>query len=422
MTIGGRRRGALFAASLAIAILLRARPINSARAPFLGTRGGSSTRAIKREGVRRKRRLEGGVDELNGCRVNATLVSDDSSLSGLGSGAVDDDTADQTESDGSGCDDGNRAALPEGKSSIGEGMTFVKKRDGSLEPLCEQKVGSYLMCRQHLQCLAFTRNTRELNPKHSQILQRLQKLSSGLNLEYLSLPELTSAIMRGTYPNITTLEIDTLASETAASRSTQHPDYAQLAARICATSNHKQTPAKFSEAMIELHDNGRGFVSDQLAELIERRGDEIDKQIRPERDLDLSYFGYKTLERAYLLKDDREVVRERPSYMWMRVALGIHMTRPELDEPDDSGMATSKWTKEEEDAHLEAAFETYHLMSRGYCTHASPTLFHAGTTHPQLSSCFLVQMSDDSINGIYDTLKRCAVISKVRRRSEIRGA
>lgn len=137
----GGGSGALVAASLAIAILLRARPINSVRVPFLGTRGGSSTRAINREDVTRKRRLVDGVGEFQGCRVNATLVSGDSSLSGLGTGAVDDDT-DQTESDGSGChEDDNRVALPEGKSSIDEGMVFVKKRDGSLDPLSEQKVG-----------------------------------------------------------------------------------------------------------------------------------------------------------------------------------------------------------------------------------------------------------------------------------------
>ena len=147
MSISGRS-GALAAASLAVAILSRARPINSARLPrhppFLGTRGGSSTRAIDREDVARKRRLVvDGVDEFQGCRVNATLVSDDSSLSGLGSGAVDDDTAltaDQSDSDGSGRDDDSRAALPEGKSSSDESMLFVKKRDNSLDPLSEEKV------------------------------------------------------------------------------------------------------------------------------------------------------------------------------------------------------------------------------------------------------------------------------------------
>ena len=133
----------------------------------------------------------------------------------------------------------------------------------------------------------------------------------------------------------------------------------------------------------------------------------------------MSYFGFLTLERSYLLRSDGgENVVERPQCLWMRVALRIHCCGPRSDDDDhrDGGggvMERRPIDKEEEDANLALAFETYDLMSRGYFSHASPTLFHAGTTHPQLSSCFLVQMSDDSINGIYDTLKRCAVISKV---------
>jgi ribonucleotide reductase alpha subunit len=239
----------------------------------------------------------------------------------------------------------------------------------------------------------------------TQILQRLQKLTANLSPN-LALSNLATSILHGTYPNITTQEIDTLASETAASMSTQHFDYGRLAARICATSNHKTTPKSFSEAMLELNEGGAGFVNNQIADLIRRRGEEIDAKIVHERDLDMTYFGFKTLERSYLLKLNEERIVERPQYLWMRVALGIHCCKGA--DNDDIGI-----TKEEEDANLQAAFETYDLMSRGYFTHASPTLFHAGTTHPQLSSCFLVQMSDDSINGIYDTLKRCAVISKV---------
>lgn len=240
------------------------------------------------------------------------------------------------------------------------------------------------------------------------ILKRLENLSSGLDLRYISLSELAQSILQGTYPNITTAEIDTLASETAASKSTIHPHYSQLAARICATANHKATPPTFSEAMIRLNEDGAGFVNNEIADLVKRRGKEIDDRIVHSRDMEMSYFGYKTLERSYLLKLSESNIVERPQYMWMRVALGIHCCRP--SDGEDGG---APFAKEEEDANLDAAFETYDLMSRGYFTHATPTLFHAGTTHPQMSSCFLVQMSDDSISGIYDTLKRCAVISKV---------
>ena len=237
-----------------------------------------------------------------------------------------------------------------------------------------------------------------------QILNRLKALSDGLDLRFLSLENLAESILHGTYPNVTTKEIDTLASETSASMSTQHPDYARLAARICATANHKSTPSTFSEAVLILNEDGKGFVNNEIADLIRRRGQEINDRIVLERDLELTYFGFKTLERSYLLKLDENTILERPQYLWMRVALGIHCCK--------GGDRDTPFSEEEEDANLKAAFETYDLMSRGYFTHASPTLFHAGTTHPQLSSCFLVQMSDDSINGIYDTLKRCAVISK----------
>ena len=274
-----------------------------------------------------------------------------------------------------------------------------------------------------------------------QILRRLQNLSSDLDLRFLSLNDLAKSISDGIYPNITTSEIDTLASETAASRSTSHPDYARLAAMICISANHRRTPNTFSEAMIILNrggdgdgmdgdvvtreGGGGGFVSDDIADLVRRRGREIDERIQSERDLEMSYFGFKTLERSYLLKLNENTIVERPQYMWMRVALGIHCCKyrgfvseggyedVEKIIGDNSESPNKIIDKEEEDANLEAAFETYDLMSRGYFTHASPTLFHAGTTHPQLCSCFLVQMSDDSISGIYDTLKRCAVISKV---------
>ena len=208
------------------------------------------------------------------------------------------------------------------------------------------------------------------------------------------------SIVVGTYPDVTTEEIDTLASETAASMSTKHPDYTRLAARICATHIQKVTPNSFSEAVSRLYDEGNGFINKKLAEIVKRRSDDINEKIVHSRDMELTYFGLKTLERSYLLKTEKGKILERPQYMLMRVALGIHCCGENA-------------SPEKEDANLKAAFDTYDLMSRGYFTHASPTLFHSGTIHPQLSSCFLVQMSDDSINGIYDTLKRCAVISKV---------
>ena len=214
----------------------------------------------------------------------------------------------------------------------------------------------------------------------------------------MNLEALAESILRGMYPNVTSFEIDTLAAETAASMATQHVLYARLAARILIAQNHKRTPKTFSSA-IQMLAEETGYIDPNLAQLVQRHAQRIDAEIRDERDFELmTYFGFKTLERAYLLRNDRGQIVERPQFLMMRVALGIH--------------CCCNTTRTSEEDNLQAAFQTYHLMSQGYFTHASPTLFHSGTTHPQLSSCFLVQMSDDSIAGIYDTLKRCAVISK----------
>jgi ribonucleoside-diphosphate reductase subunit M1 len=249
-----------------------------------------------------------------------------------------------------------------------------------------------------------------------QILKWLQTLSEDLipveeraaMTTTLNLEALTDSILRGMYPNVTSFEIGTLAAETAASMATQHRSYARLAARIWVAQTHKRTPATFSQAIQQLAQE-TGFINPKLAALIETHAEEINAQIDNDRDMDLTYFGLKTLERAYLLGTDEGRLLERPQYLLMRVALGIHCCTN-----DATTTATIDKTEEEQQQHLllQAAYETYHLMSRGYFTHASPTLFHSGTTHPQLSSCFLVQMSEDSISGIYDTLKRCAVISK----------
>lgn len=238
-------------------------------------------------------------------------------------------------------------------------------------------------------------------------------------LTKLNLESLTESIMRGMYPGVTSYEIDTLAAETAASMATQHVLYSRLAARILVSQNHKYTPTTFSDAIRTL-DERTSYIDPQIVDLVRRRGDEINSQIRNDRDMEMTYFGFKTLDRSYLLRTDQGQVLERPQYLMMRVALGIHCTGVNCTTTsgtgttidDDNDGNSLRLSREEEDRRLEAAFETYHLMSQGYFTHASPTLFHSGTTHPQLSSCFLVQMSDDSIAGIYDTLKRCAVISK----------
>jgi ribonucleoside-diphosphate reductase subunit M1 len=176
-----------------------------------------------------------------------------------------------------------------------------------------------------------------------------------------------------------------------------------LAACILIDQNHKQTPPTFSEAINVLHDNGNGFIHKDLADLVARRKEEINNRIVSERDTQLlTYFGFKTLEKSYLLRSNHGTPIERPQYLFMRVALGIHCCS--VNSTDDKNLT--------EDERLAAAFETYDLLSQGYFSHASPTLFHSGTTHPQLCSCFLVQMSDDSIQGIYETLLRCARISK----------
>lgn len=267
-------------------------------------------------------------------------------------------------------------SLGQNFTRVEEERLYIQKRNGSLELLDQEK-----------------------------IKKRLEVLVKGLNQKYLSLESIAQSVVRGAYQNMTSFEIDILASETAASMSTQHPDYARLAARICVSHNHKITPDSFSENVRILYDNGNGFISPKIAELVKRRGKEIDDQICHERDMDFTYFGFKTLEKSYLLKTEKGKVVERPQYMLMRVALGIHCCGKEEEGEDE-------YNEEQETRNLKAAFETYDMMSRGFFTHASPTLFHSGTIHPQLSSCFLVQMSEDSINGIYDTLKRCAVISK----------
>lgn len=196
------------------------------------------------------------------------------------------------------------------------------------------------------------------------------------------------------YKGVTTIELDNLAAETAAYMTTQHPDYAILAARIAVSNLHKQTKKSFSAVCKDLYEyinpkNGKHspMIADNIYAIIEKHREELDSAMIYDRDFGYQYFGFKTLERSYLLRINGQVA-ERPQHMIMRVAVGIH------------------------GEDIEKAIETYNLMSTKHFTHASPTLFNAGTPNPQLSSCFLVTMKDDSIDGIYDTLKTCAQISK----------
>ena len=201
-------------------------------------------------------------------------------------------------------------------------------------------------------------------------------------------------VTAGVYKGVTTSELDELAAETAASLTATHPDYAQLAARIAVSNLHKNTLKSFSETVkiMANHINPKNgqpapLIAEDVAQIVEENSERLDSEIVYDRDFDYDYFGFKTLERSYLLRVNGRVV-ERPQHMLMRVSVGIHKN------------------------DVDAAIETYHLLSQRWFTHASPTLFNAGTPRPQLSSCFLICMKSDSIEGIYDTLKECACISK----------
>ena len=228
------------------------------------------------------------------------------------------------------------------------------------------------------------------------ILERITDLTEGLDTSFIDPAEITRRVVDGLEDDIKTTALDDLAARVCASMATIHSDFLKLAARIAISNNHKETSASFTEVVKKLHayvepKTGRHtpFVSDEMLDLVVRHGDVIDAEIDHERDYEsFEFFGFKTLEgQQYLMAIDGKVV-ERPQHMFMRVALGIH--------GDD----------------LKAAFETYHHLSRKDFTHATPTLFNAGTPIPQMSSCFLLAMSDDSIRGIYKTLTDTAVISQ----------
>ncbi|PKA83147.1 ribonucleoside-diphosphate reductase alpha chain [Ulvibacter sp. MAR_2010_11] len=225
------------------------------------------------------------------------------------------------------------------------------------------------------------------------ITARVRKLCYGLN-ELVDPVKISMRVIEGLYDGVTTSELDNLAAEVAATMTTSHPDYARLAARISVSNLHKNTKKSFSEVMHDLYTyvnprTGKDapLLSDEVYKVIKENADDLDSTIIYNRDFGYDYFGFKTLERSYLLKLNGQIV-ERPQHMLMRVSVGIHL--------DD----------------LAAVKETYELMSKKFFTHATPTLFNSGTPKPQMSSCFLLTMKDDSIDGIYDTLKQTAKISQ----------
>ncbi len=225
------------------------------------------------------------------------------------------------------------------------------------------------------------------------ITDRIKKLCYGLN-DLVDAVKVAMRVIEGLYDGVTTSELDNLAAETAASMTIAHPDYAQLAARIAISNLHKNTNKSFSETMNEMYlyinprtNQHAPLLSEEVHQVIMDNAEFLNSHIIYNRDFNYDYFGFKTLERSYLLKINGKIV-ERPQHMLMRVSVGIHLN------------------------DLDAVIETYDLMSKKFFTHATPTLFNAGTPKPQMSSCFLLTMKDDSIDGIYDTLKQTAKISQ----------
>ncbi|KIR34724.1 ribonucleoside-diphosphate reductase large chain [Cryptococcus deuterogattii MMRL2647] len=240
----------------------------------------------------------------------------------------------------------------------------------------------------------YKRDGRKEPVAFDKVTARINKLSYGLDPNFVEPAEITQKVVQGIHAGITTVELDNLAAETAAYLTTKHPDYAILAARIAISNLHKETKKVFSAVVHDLHawvnpKTGKHspMIDDEVYKVVMDNKDILDSAIIYDRDFAYNYFGFKTLERSYLLRINGKIV-ERPQHMIMRVAVGIH------------------------GANIDKVIETYNLMSERYFTHASPTLFNAGTPRPQMSSCFLVAMKDDSIDGIYDTLKTCAQISK----------
>ncbi len=242
--------------------------------------------------------------------------------------------------------------------------------------------------------LVLKRDGHRESVKFDKITARIEKLCYGLDPKFVNPVEVAMKVINGLYDGVSTVELDNLAAEIAASLTTRHPDFAKLAARIAVSNLHKVTSKSFSNTMKRLYtyvDPKTGqnapLISKETWKVIHENAAELDEAVLYDRDFSYDFFGFKTLERSYLMKIDGKVV-ERPQHLLMRVAIGIH------------------------GSDIPAALETYHLLSEKWFTHATPTLFNAGTPKPQLSSCFLLTMKDDSIDGIYDTLKQTAKISQ----------
>lgn len=238
------------------------------------------------------------------------------------------------------------------------------------------------------------RDGRKQEIKFDKITARIQKLCYGLDMQHVDPITVSVKVIEGIYDGVTTSELDNLAAEVAAMLTTRHPDYALLASRIAISNLQKNTKKSFSETVNDLYHyvdptTGKNapLIAEDVFQIVQNHAELLDSILIYDRDFNYDYFGFKTLERAYLLKMDGKVV-ERPQHMLMRVSIGIHA--------DD----------------IASAIETYHHMSERWFTHATPTLFNAGTPNPQLSSCFLLQTIEDSIDGIFDTLKSCAKISQ----------
>ena len=238
------------------------------------------------------------------------------------------------------------------------------------------------------------RNGKQEAVHFDKITSRVMKLSYGLALKSDDIIEIAKKVIIGIYNGVPTTELDNLAAETAASFTTKHPDFAVLAARIAVSNLHKSTIKSFSETAALIYnyvDSKSGekapLLADDVYDIIQQNADHFNAAIIYERDYHFDYFGFKTLEKSYLLKVNGKIV-ERPQHLFMRVAIGIHKN------------------------DIEAAIETYNLMSEKWFVHATPTLFNAGTPKPQMSSCFLLSMKEDSIEGIYETLKNSALISQ----------
>ncbi len=242
--------------------------------------------------------------------------------------------------------------------------------------------------------LVLKRDGRRESVRFDKITARIENLCYELDPKFIQPIEVAKKVIDGLYDGVSTTELDNLASEVCASLTVKHPDYATLAARIAISNLHKTTSQSFSNTMKRLYTyvnpktgGNASLIDPEVYGIVKKNAARLDETIDYKRDFGYDYFGYKTLEKSYLIRLDGKVV-ERPQHMLMRVAVGIH--------------------KED----IESAIETYNLLSEKWFTHATPTLFNAGTPKPQLSSCFLLTMKDDSIDGIYDTLKNCAKISQ----------